>query len=103
VTVRSAHGELTGVAKVDAAIRRGAVSVPHGHVEANVNALVSASRSLALAWATSSGQTEIKAPSPALNYIETLYVLFLSGSAPPGPDNSIAASERPHPRPGSES
>jgi anaerobic selenocysteine-containing dehydrogenase len=39
VTVRSAHGELTGVAKVDPAIRRGAVSVPHGHVEANVNVL----------------------------------------------------------------
>jgi anaerobic selenocysteine-containing dehydrogenase len=39
VTVRSANGELTGVAKLDAAIRRGAVSVPHGHVEANVNAL----------------------------------------------------------------
>ena len=39
VTVRSAHGELTGVAKLDPAIRRGAVSVPHGHVEANVNAL----------------------------------------------------------------
>jgi anaerobic selenocysteine-containing dehydrogenase len=39
VTVRSAHGELTGVAKLDPAIRRGAVSVPHGHVDANVNAL----------------------------------------------------------------
>ncbi|MDT5077799.1 MAG: hypothetical protein QOJ80_2436 [Mycobacterium sp.] len=39
VTVRSAHGELTGVAKLDPGIRRGAVSVPHGHVEANVNAL----------------------------------------------------------------
>jgi anaerobic selenocysteine-containing dehydrogenase len=39
VTVRSAHGELTGIAKLDPAIRRGAVSVPHGHVEANVNAL----------------------------------------------------------------
>jgi anaerobic selenocysteine-containing dehydrogenase len=39
VTVRSAHGELTGIARVDPAIRRGAVSVPHGHVEANVNAL----------------------------------------------------------------
>ena len=39
VTVRSAHGELTGLAKLDPAIRRGAVSVPHGHVEANVNAL----------------------------------------------------------------
>jgi anaerobic selenocysteine-containing dehydrogenase len=39
ITVRSAHGELTGIAKLDPAIRRGAVSVPHGHVEANVNAL----------------------------------------------------------------
>jgi anaerobic selenocysteine-containing dehydrogenase len=39
VTVRSAHGEMTGVAKVDAALRQGVVSVPHGHVEANVNLL----------------------------------------------------------------
>jgi anaerobic selenocysteine-containing dehydrogenase len=39
VTVRSAHGELTGVARLDPAIRRGAVSAPHGHVEANVNLL----------------------------------------------------------------
>jgi len=39
VTVRSANGELTGVAKLDPGIRRGAVSVPHGHVEANVNVL----------------------------------------------------------------
>jgi anaerobic selenocysteine-containing dehydrogenase len=39
VIVRSAQGELVGVAKVDAAIRRGAVSVPHGHQGANVNAL----------------------------------------------------------------
>jgi hypothetical protein len=30
---------LTGVAKLDPTIRRGAVSVPHGHVEANVNVL----------------------------------------------------------------
>ncbi len=41
VIVRSAHGELTGVAKVDDAIRRGAVSVPHGHQSANVNRLTS--------------------------------------------------------------
>lgn len=41
VTVRSAHGEITGVAKVDPAIRRGAVSVPHGHRDANVNRLTS--------------------------------------------------------------
>ncbi len=39
--VRSAHGELTGVAKVDTSIRRGAVSVPHGHADANVNLLTS--------------------------------------------------------------
>ena len=39
VTVRSANGELTGLAKVDDSIRRGAVSIPHGHHEANVNRL----------------------------------------------------------------
>jgi anaerobic selenocysteine-containing dehydrogenase len=39
VTVRSANGELTGIAKVDDSIRRGAVSIPHGHHEANVNRL----------------------------------------------------------------
>ena len=39
--VRSKHGELTGIAKVDASIRRGAVSVPHGHADANVNLLTS--------------------------------------------------------------
>ena len=37
--VRSAHHELTGVARVDASVRRGAVSVPHGHAGANVNLL----------------------------------------------------------------
>jgi anaerobic selenocysteine-containing dehydrogenase len=42
VTVRSANGELTGTAKVDPSIRRGAVSIPHGHPEvANVNRLTS--------------------------------------------------------------
>lgn len=41
ITVRSANGELTGVAKVDESIRRGAVSIPHGHHEANVNRLTS--------------------------------------------------------------
>jgi anaerobic selenocysteine-containing dehydrogenase len=41
VVVRSAHGELTGVARVDPAIRAGAVSVPHGHENANVNRLTS--------------------------------------------------------------
>jgi anaerobic selenocysteine-containing dehydrogenase len=42
MTVRSANGELTGVAKVDPSIRCGAVSIPHGHPEAaNVNKLTS--------------------------------------------------------------
>jgi anaerobic selenocysteine-containing dehydrogenase len=39
VVVRSSHGELTGVARVDPSIRRGVVSVPHGHQGANVNRL----------------------------------------------------------------
>ncbi|HEY8059293.1 MAG TPA: molybdopterin-dependent oxidoreductase [Acidimicrobiales bacterium] len=39
VVVHSARGAMTGVAKVDPAIRRGAVSVPHGHHDANVNRL----------------------------------------------------------------
>ncbi len=39
VVVRSATGEITGVAKVDESIRPGAVSVPHGHPGANVNRL----------------------------------------------------------------
>ena len=39
--MRSASGELTGTAHVDPAIRRGAVSVPHGYEEANVNLLTS--------------------------------------------------------------
>jgi anaerobic selenocysteine-containing dehydrogenase len=41
VVVRSAHGELTGIARVDPSIRPGAVSVPHGHQGANVNLLTS--------------------------------------------------------------
>jgi anaerobic selenocysteine-containing dehydrogenase len=41
VVVRSAHGEITVMARVDAAIRRGAVSVPHGHQDVNVNRLTS--------------------------------------------------------------
>lgn len=41
VTVRSANGELTGVARLDESIRRGVVSIPHGHQEANVNRLTS--------------------------------------------------------------
>ena len=39
VELSTARGTLTGVAKVDPAIRRGVVSVPHGHHGANVNAL----------------------------------------------------------------
>lgn len=39
VTVRSSNGELTGIAKVVDSIRRGAVSIPHGHHDANVNRL----------------------------------------------------------------
>jgi anaerobic selenocysteine-containing dehydrogenase len=39
VVVRTDRGELTGVAKVDPDIRRGVVSIPHGHHAANVNAL----------------------------------------------------------------
>ncbi len=39
VVVRTERGHLTGTAKVDPAIRRGAVSVPHGHHGTNVNAL----------------------------------------------------------------
>jgi len=39
VVVRSAQGEMVGVAKVDASMRAGAVSVPHGHQGANVNLL----------------------------------------------------------------
>jgi anaerobic selenocysteine-containing dehydrogenase len=39
VKVRSARGELVGIARVDPLVRRGAVSVPHGHHDANVNCL----------------------------------------------------------------
>jgi anaerobic selenocysteine-containing dehydrogenase len=39
VIVRSVNGELTGIAKVNDSIRRGAVSIPHGHHAANVNRL----------------------------------------------------------------
>jgi anaerobic selenocysteine-containing dehydrogenase len=39
VVVRNAQGELSGVAKVDASVRAGVVSVPHGHQTANVNLL----------------------------------------------------------------
>jgi anaerobic selenocysteine-containing dehydrogenase len=41
VIVRSASGELTGIARVDRGMRHGAVSVPHGHPDANVNVLTS--------------------------------------------------------------
>ena len=39
--VRNAQHELTGIARVDASVRRGAVSVPHGHAGANVKLLTS--------------------------------------------------------------
>ena len=39
--VRNAQHELTGIARVDASVRRGAVSVPRGHAGANVNLLTS--------------------------------------------------------------
>jgi len=39
IIVRTPRGELTGVAKVDPNIRRGVISVPHGHHGANVNVL----------------------------------------------------------------
>jgi anaerobic selenocysteine-containing dehydrogenase len=42
VLLRNANGEMTGIARVNASIRRGVVSVPHGHREANVNWLTSA-------------------------------------------------------------
>ena len=41
-TALSARGGLVGVARVDPSIRRGAVSVPHGHEGANVNWLTDA-------------------------------------------------------------
>ena len=39
VVVASAAGAVTGIAKIDPSMRRGAVSVPHGHQTANVNVL----------------------------------------------------------------
>jgi anaerobic selenocysteine-containing dehydrogenase len=39
VVVSNTMGELTGIASVDPGVRRGAVSVPHGHQTANVNLL----------------------------------------------------------------
>lgn len=41
VTLTSLSGQLTGTAKVDEAVRRGAVSVPHGFAEPNVTTLTS--------------------------------------------------------------
>jgi len=39
VVVRSERGQLIGIAKIDPAIRRGVVAIPHGHYGANVNQL----------------------------------------------------------------
>jgi len=39
VVVRTGRGQLTGTAKIDPAIRRGVVSIPHGHHGSNVNRL----------------------------------------------------------------
>jgi anaerobic selenocysteine-containing dehydrogenase len=41
VVLRSAAGEIRARARVDAKVRPGVVSVPHGHPEANVNVLTS--------------------------------------------------------------
>jgi anaerobic selenocysteine-containing dehydrogenase len=41
VVVRSARGEIVGKAHLEATIRPGVVSVPHGHEHANVNLLTS--------------------------------------------------------------
>jgi anaerobic selenocysteine-containing dehydrogenase len=41
VIVRSARGEIVGTAHIEATIRPGVVSVPHGHEHANVNLLTS--------------------------------------------------------------
>jgi anaerobic selenocysteine-containing dehydrogenase len=41
VVVRSAHGRLDGVLRVDAATRAGVVSCTHGDVSANVGSLTS--------------------------------------------------------------
>jgi formylmethanofuran dehydrogenase subunit D len=40
--VRSVRGEIVGVARVEAGMREGVVSVPHGHEHANVNLLTDA-------------------------------------------------------------
>lgn len=41
VTVRTAAGEIRAKARVDAKVRAGVVSIPHGHADANVNLLTS--------------------------------------------------------------
>ena len=41
LVVRTEHGELTGIAKLDPSVRSGVVSVPHAHAGANVNVLTS--------------------------------------------------------------
>lgn len=46
VRVESAFGALTAVAKVDDAIRRGAVAIPHGLADPNVSTLLSASENV---------------------------------------------------------
>ena len=42
VLVSTAQGAITLTAQVDAAMRRGVASIPHGHASANVNELTSA-------------------------------------------------------------
>jgi anaerobic selenocysteine-containing dehydrogenase len=44
VAIRSSRGEIVGTARIDPTIRRGVVSVPHGHREANVNELTDAAK-----------------------------------------------------------
>ena len=41
VWVESAFGRLSGIAKVDDSIRRGAVAIPHGWSDPNVSTLLS--------------------------------------------------------------
>jgi anaerobic selenocysteine-containing dehydrogenase len=41
VRVHNARGEIVLIAKVDAGMRRGVASIPHGHEHANVNCLTS--------------------------------------------------------------
>ena len=48
VSVESAFGRLSGVAKVDESIRRGAVAIPHGLTDPNVSALLSADENVDL-------------------------------------------------------